>query len=95
MSDQAVVRNSASDIAQMRKDWDESYHFNAEVELPGLLDDYDALLSVNAELLEAATTVLNGLNERIDMAVESGSPLPVFEGIVALHDAIAKARSQS
>lgn len=57
--------------------------------------DYDALLSLNAELLEAATTVFDGLNERIDMAVASGSPLPVYEGIAALHDAIAKARSAS
>ena len=60
-----------------------------------LLADYDGLLSLNAELLEAATTVLDGLNGRIDMAVASGSHLPVYEGIAALHDAIAKARSQS
>lgn len=57
--------------------------------------DANALLSLNAELLEAATTVLDGLNERIDMAESSGSPCPLFKGISALHAAIAKARSQS
>jgi hypothetical protein len=45
------------------------------------------------DLLEAAKTVLAGLNARIDQASEEGQPVPVFDGIAALHDAIRKAES--
>lgn len=43
------------------------------------------------ELLRAARKVLDGLNTRIDEASTDGLPIPVFEGIAELHDAIAKA----
>lgn len=49
------------------------------------------LIAAAPDLLAAAIEVLNGLNDRIDAAVESRSPTPVFEGIAALHDAINKA----
>lgn len=94
MSDQAVVRNSASDVAQMRKDWVESYHFNAEVELPGLLDDYDALLSLNAELLEALEEAAGDLFLQIEPkhGAKAASQYPSF---LKARAALAKARSQS
>jgi hypothetical protein len=48
-------------------------------------------MEANAELLAAARKVLSGLNARIDAAVESRNPCPVFDGIAELHDAINKA----
>ncbi|MGE5500617.1 MAG: hypothetical protein ACM3W4_01685 [Ignavibacteriales bacterium] len=43
------------------------------------------------ELLEAAKTVLHGLQARIAAARDE---TPVFDGIAALHDAIAKAEGR-
>jgi hypothetical protein len=45
----------------------------------------------NEQLLLAARKVLAGLNARIDEAVTKGNPVPVFDGIGDLHDAIAQA----
>ena len=45
----------------------------------------------NEALLAAAKTVLDGLNARIDESFDKGEPTPVFDGIAALHAAIAKA----
>lgn len=45
------------------------------------------------ELLEAAEAVLAGLHARIDAAAQAGEPVPVFSGIVALHDAINSTRA--
>lgn len=45
-------------------------------------------------LLEAAETVLAGLNARIDHARETKTPAPVFHGIAELHTAIARARGR-
>jgi hypothetical protein len=42
-----------------------------------------------AGLREAAQRVLDGLHFRIDAASASGAPVPVFDGIAALHDALA------
>jgi hypothetical protein len=48
--------------------------------------------SVNAELLEAAKTVLADLNARIEQA--PNDRVPVFNGIADLHTAIARAEAQ-
>ncbi len=45
----------------------------------------------NADLLAAAKTVLYDLEARIDEASEAGEPVPVYEGIAALHTAIGNA----
>jgi hypothetical protein len=52
----------------------------------------EALGGINAELLAAAESVLAGLNYRIDEATKNGQRVPLFQGIAALADAIAKAR---
>jgi len=49
------------------------------------------LIAAAPDLLAAAIEVLNGLNDRIDSAVEDRRPTPIFEGIAALSAAIAKA----
>jgi hypothetical protein len=46
------------------------------------------------DLLAAAETVLAGLNARIIAASDSGTVIPVFDGIAALHAAIAKAKGE-
>jgi glycerate kinase len=51
--------------------------------------DIRAVLEQRAALLEAAQTVLAGLNERIDTAPLSA--VPVFAGIADLHSAILQA----
>jgi hypothetical protein len=43
-----------------------------------------------AQLREAATSVLEHLNARMDAAAKAGAPVPVFCGIAALHTALAK-----
>lgn len=50
-----------------------------------------ALREALAELEHAADLVLHGLEERIDAA--DPSAVPVFDGIVELHDAIPRARA--
>ena len=50
-----------------------------------------SLIAAAPDLLSAAIKVLNGLNERIDAAVENRTATPVFDGIADLHDAINKA----
>ncbi|CAK24987.1 hypothetical protein [Pseudomonas phage LKA1] len=52
MSGQVKLNHSADDVAQMRRDWAESSHFDAPADLPGLLDDYDAM-HAEAEALRA------------------------------------------
>ncbi len=47
------------------------------------------LIAAAPDLLEAAKVVLAGLNARIDSA--PANAVPLFTGISALHDAIAKA----
>lgn len=42
-------------------------------------------------LLNAAATVLAGLNARIDHATATGKSVPVFDGIADLHDEVKKA----
>ena len=44
------LRNSAADIAHMRKDWREASYFDAADELPGLLSDHDTLRTANQRL---------------------------------------------
>jgi hypothetical protein len=51
--------------------------------------DYRVHQLVLLELYEAARTVLDGLNNRIDLA--DGRHVPVFDGISELHDAIERA----
>lgn len=53
-----------------------------------LFSDYDALLAEWDALKEAAQRVLDGLNDRIDEASMLGGPVPVFEGIADLYDAL-------
>jgi hypothetical protein len=72
--------------------------YTANVFIPGNLgpvqrevvmeDDYDALLAERDALHGAAKIVLDGLNARIDAASMLGAPVPVFEGIAELHDAL-------
>jgi hypothetical protein len=67
--------------------------FMASIERKHKLMDEDAaeIDQLRAELValkDAATTVLDGLNERIAYAVEQRQTTPVFEGIAALHSAI-------
>ncbi len=49
------------------------------------------LIAAAPDLLTAAVEVMKGLNERIDAAVENRLPTPIFVGVAALHEAIAKA----
>ncbi len=42
-------------------------------------------------LIEAAVTVLSGLNARIDQAATNGGPVPVYEGIAKLSELIKNA----
>lgn len=51
------------------------------------------LIAAAPELLAAAKAVLDGLNARIDAAPMTD--VPVFDGIAALHSAIAKAECRS
>jgi len=58
-------------------------------------DCIERLEAINAELLEAAKTVLSGLNARIDAASSvPGGAVPVFAGIAMLHDAIGHAERE-
>jgi hypothetical protein len=50
------------------------------------------LAAAAPELYEAGSIVLAGLNARIDAAAAEGSNVPLFDGIAALHAALAKAR---
>ena len=43
----------------------------------------------NQRLLLAAKQVLAGLDERISAASDAGDPVPLFDGIGELHDAIS------
>ncbi|MGC5620398.1 hypothetical protein [Enterococcus faecalis] len=52
----------------------------------------DALLAELDALKKAAQRVLDGLNARIDAALMLGGPVPVFEGIADLHDALQGAQ---
>lgn len=52
-------------------------------------------MSNEMDLMRAAKTVLDGLNARIDAAVEGGGPIPVFDGIADLHDAVGQAAPQA
>lgn len=61
MSEQVRLNHSADDVDQMRKDWAESFHFDAPADLPGLLDDYDAL-HAEAEALRAENGHWKGMH---------------------------------
>jgi hypothetical protein len=63
--------------------------------LGGVLSDDLLLLKAAPTLLEAAQIVMEGLNARIADASARGGRVPVFEGIADLHEAIAKATSNS
>lgn len=63
MSEQVRLNHSADDVYQMRKDWAESFHFDAPVDLPGLLDDYDAL-QAEADALRAENGRLQADRDR-------------------------------
>lgn len=52
-------------------------------------------MSTEPDLMRAARTVFDGLNARIDAAVDEGDPIPVFDGIADLHDAWQAARQQA
>jgi hypothetical protein len=45
--------------------------------------------SNNDDLVAAARRVMGGLNHRIDAASKAGVPVPLFDGIADLHDALA------
>ena len=47
---------------------------------------------IRQHLLAAAERVLAGLDGRIDRSARSKCPIPVFEGIAELRDAIAAAK---
>lgn len=64
MSEQVRLNHSADDVDQMRKDWAESFHFDAPADLPGLLDDYDAL-HAEAEALQRQVTELTNQRDAI------------------------------
>lgn len=40
------------------------------------------------EIEAAARRVYDGLNDRLDAAREANEPMPVFDGIAELHDAL-------
>lgn len=61
MSEQVRLNHSADDVYQMRKDWAESFHFDAPADLPGLLDDYDAL-HAEAEALRVTLLEIASVN---------------------------------
>lgn len=63
MSEQVKLNHSADDVYQMRKDWAESFHFDAPADLPGLLDDYDAL-QAEADALRAENGRLQADRDR-------------------------------
>jgi hypothetical protein len=52
------------------------------------------LIAAAPDLLAAAEKVLAGLNARIDFAAKVKSPVPIFDGIADLSDAINKARGR-
>ena len=49
----------------------------------------------DAELLAAAESVLAGLDYRVDEARKNGLPVPVFQGVAALHEAVARVKESS
>jgi len=57
-------------------------------------EDKARLIAAAPELLKAAQIVLAGLNARIDQASNARMPVPVFNGIADLHDAINKATGE-
>jgi len=63
--------------------------------LDGRLPDDLLLLGGAQDLLKAARKVMAGLEERIAYAEQERNTTPVFEGIADLHEAIAKATSNS
>lgn len=58
-------------------------------------EPYALLFAAAPDLLAAAETVLAGLNARIGIASKKGLPVPVFDGIADLHDAINKAKGET
>lgn len=70
MSGQVKLNHSADDVAQMRRDWAESSHFDAPADLPGLLDDYDAL--------HAEAEALRGLTPELPPRPPEGAGLPRY-----------------
>lgn len=70
MSEQVRLNHSADDVDQMRKDWAESFHFDAPADLPGLLDDYDAL--------HAEAKALRGLTPELPPRPPEGAGLPRY-----------------
>jgi len=73
---------------------------NAEQYTPGDMADqardaFKAGQASMAGLVEAASKVYAGLNDRIDAAIAERKPSPVFEGIAELHDALAAHRQSS
>jgi len=70
----------------------------AQVMRDGLDDEEGAdnarLIAAAPELLKAAQIVLAGLNARIDQASNARMPVPVFNGIADLHNAIVKATGE-
>jgi hypothetical protein len=80
MSEQVRLNHGADDVYQMRKDWVESFHFDAHADLPGLLDDYDAL---HAEA-EALREALEGMLEYFPEGASDGECLAVDAARAAL-----------
>lgn len=76
-------------------------YFIASIENGALTDTLDTeeanarLIATAPDLLRAAKKVLRELDLRIDAAKAMGDPLPVFDGIADLHNAIARTRERS
>jgi hypothetical protein len=71
-------------------------HINRLPRMGSVRGDMDAnarLIAAAPDLLAAAKRVLAHLNARLDAAVAAEGPVPLFDGIADLHDAIAKAES--
>jgi hypothetical protein len=86
-SDRAVGSTPVATVA-----WPDNTHRITSSECKAEAEANARLIAAAPELLEAAETVLAGLNERIDEAAASGGEsVPVFAGIADLHAALAKA----
>lgn len=82
-----VGDRSVRGFAQAKEN-DSVYRFDVDG-----IDNADArLIAAAPDLLAAAQRVLAGLNARIDSAHPSS--VPVFDGIVDLHDAISRATGE-
>ena len=88
MSEQVRLNHSADDVDQMRKDWAESFHFDAPADLPGLLDDYDAL-HAEAEALRKRARPAQAAPQELRIVLD-GPPGPEAGRFVEVENAAGR-----